>query len=312
MLLVSERRRAEELADERVPTPAELRRRAALDDAARVEHRDPVRDGAREREVVCDDDLRVAAVGPDAADQGADLLGEDGVQVGRRLVVEDELRTDGEGARDRDALPHATRELARVLALRPRELHLLEDARDGVGDLRGGAPAVLAEPQRDVLRHAERREERGALEDHRDPERLLFGRHREPARELDPADRDPPGVGTLEADDLAEEDRLARAALADDREELAGRHDEVDAAEDGVAVVALPEGRELHRDAVAGLRGGRHQPAKLARTIRKSKRRIRMKLHTTAAVVDRAMPSVPPRVRSPNAHGTTDAIMPKT
>ena len=35
-----------------------------------------------------------------------------------------------------------------------------------------------------------------------------------------------------------------------------------------------------------------------------------MKLHTTADVVAVAIPSVPPRVRSPNVHGTTDAIMP--
>src|SRR5439155_545529 len=79
------------------------------------------------------------------------------------------------------------------------------------------------------------------------------------------------------------------------------------------AAVGAPHAAEVERHAPALwlLRSAGHQlTAKLPRTIRKSKTRIRMKLHTTADVVAVAIPSVPPRVRSPNVHGTTDAIMP--
>src|SRR5207247_8851388 len=85
----------------------------------------------------------------------------------------------------------------------------------------------------------------------------------------------------------------------------AGQHD--------VLPVRLPHPGQLDRDAVRALGRHRHQSsAKVTRTIRKSKTRIRMKLHTTAAVVEAAMPSVPPRVRSPKVQGRIEATMPKT
>src|SRR5207249_1144690 len=168
------------------------------------------------------------------ADELADLLGQDRVEIGGRLVVEDQLGVDRQRARDRDALAHPARELARQLVLGALELHVGEDsARDRV-DLRRGVAPALAQPEAHVLGHGEGGEQRRALEDHGDA----------PLR------------------------RLSRPRA--------------------------------------------HQPAaKLPRTIRKSKTRIRMKLHTTAAVVAVAIPSVPPRVRRPKVQGRIEAIMPK-
>src|SRR5579862_9507321 len=168
--------------------------------------------------------------------------------------------------------------------------------------------AVLAQAEAHVLGDRQRREQRGVLEHHRHAERLLPRRHGEVALELDAADDDPPGVRSLEADDLSQQDRLPGAALAEDRDELAGLDVQIDATEDLVIGVSLADARQLDRHAVLR-RIGHH--LSVIRTITKSKTRIRMKLHTTAAVVDDAIPSVPPFVRRPNVQGTIDAIIPK-
>jgi len=134
-----------------------------------------------------DDDLGAAAQPADARDQQTYLLGQDGVQVGGRLVVEDELGVDGERARDRDPLAHAARQLAREELLRAGQLHLLEDAAGDGGDLGRRVAAALAETQPHVLGHGERGEQRGRLEDHGDAEGLVLGREGEVLAQLDPA-----------------------------------------------------------------------------------------------------------------------------
>src|SRR5579875_3131107 len=261
-----------------------------------------------------DEDLRAAPPHPDATDQLADLLGQDGIEVGGGLVVEDQLGVDRQRARDRDALAHAARKLARVLARRVAQLHLLERLARDRRDLGLRVPPALAQPQGHVLRDGERGEEGGALEDHRDAERLLVRRKREVARQRDAAHHDLARVGLLEADDLPEEHGFALPALPEDRQQLAGPDVEIDAAQHGDAVVALGDAAEDHRDAPARPHGrpGHHESPNVRRTMRKSKSRIRMKLHTTAAVVATAMPSAPPRVRKPKVHGTIEATMPKT
>src|SRR6266446_5506366 len=290
----------------------ELGRCDALGDAPLGKHRDAVGDGAGEGQVVGDDDLRGAASAADTGDQLPDLLGEDRIQIRRRLVIEDQLGIDGEGAGDGDPLAHAAGELARKLGFRSGELDLLEDAPGDRGDLGRALVTPFTKAEAHVLGDRERGEQRRTLEHHGDAEGLLLGRHRPVAGELDAAERDPASVGVLETDDLPQQDRLARAALPDDRQQFARLHDEVDAAEDRLPVVDLAQAGELHADAAPLLRRLRHQSrANVIRTMRKSKTRIRMKLQTTAAVVDVAMPSVPPRVRRPKVQGTIEATMPK-
>src|SRR5262249_53610934 len=148
------------------------------------------------------------------------------------------------------------------------QLHLLEDAMGDLRDLRRPLPAVLAEPEGDVLRDRERREECRVLEDHRDAERFLAWRKREVACEIHPADGDASRVGMLETDDRAQQARFPAAALPDDREQLTRGNAEVDVAEDGVLAVALPQADEVDGDAVlALLRGRRHQSANVMRTM---------------------------------------------
>src|SRR2546422_4878692 len=120
------------------------------------------------------------------------------------------------------------------------------------------------------------------------------------------------GLRRRGTDHLPQENRLAPPPAPDYRQQLARLDDEVDATEDRLPVVELAHAGDLHADAAPLLRRLRHQSsAKVMRTMRKSKTRIRMKLHTTAAVVDVAMPSVPPRVRRPKVQGTIEATMPK-
>src|SRR5207244_12115960 len=129
-----------------------------------------------------------------------------------------------------------------------------------------------------------------------------LGRDREVAGELETADRDRAGIGTLEADDLAEQHRLPRAALADDRQQLAGVDRQIDAAEYLAAAIRAPHTAEVERHAPALwlLRSAGHQlTAKLPRTIRKSTTRIRMKRHTTADLAAGAARWVRRRARRP-------------
>src|SRR5262249_20507306 len=265
-----------------------------------------------EGQVVGDDDLGGAASVADAPDQLPDLLGEERIEIRGRLVVEDELGVDRQGAGDGHALAHAAGELARQLGLGARELDLLEDAADGGRDLRRTLAAALAQAEADVLVHGQRAQEGGVLEHHGDAKRLVLVRRRPVAIERDPAHGDLARVGLLETDDLPQQHRLARAALAHDGQQLARRDAEIAAPQDALSVVGLAHAPELHADAAPLLCRLYHQSrAKVMRTMRKSKTRMRMKLQTTAAVVEVAMPSVPPRVRSPKAQGTIEAIMPK-
>src|SRR5205823_12772976 len=122
-----------------------------------------------------------------------------------------------------------------------------EDAvNDRLALVRAVAPR-LPQPQAHVLGDGERGEQGRVLEDHGDADRLLLGRDREIAEELETADRDPAGIGTLEADDLAEQHRLPGAALADDREQLAGVDRQIDAAEYLGAAVGAPHAAEVER-----------------------------------------------------------------
>jgi len=122
-----------------------------------------------------------------------------------------------------------------------------------------GVAAALAQTQAHVLGHRERGEERGGLEDHGDAKGLLLGREGQVLAQLDAAHRDAAGVRPLEADDLAQQHRLPRAALADDGEQLSRRDAEIDAGQHDVLPVRLPYPGQLDRDAVPSVcRRSRH------------------------------------------------------
>ena len=106
--------------------------------------------------------------------------------------------------------------------MRP-ELHELERLRDLEAPLLL-RQAVVLEPEGDVARHVEVREQGVALEDRVDVP--LVGRH---LGDVDAVEHDVPARRTLEAGDHAQRRRLSAAGGPDHREELARRHLQVDA-----------------------------------------------------------------------------------
>ena len=140
-----------------------------LDDLAEVHHGDPVADVADHREVVRDEDVGEAELALQIGEQVDDLRLDRDVERRDRLVADDQLGAQREGAGDADPLSLAARELRReavvVLGVQADELHQLlhlappllavRDAVDGerVADDRADAAARV---QRAV----------GVLEDH--------------------------------------------------------------------------------------------------------------------------------------------------
>ena len=88
-------------------------RRADLLDAALVEHRDAVGDGVRLLLVVGDVDRGDAELALQQLELGAHLDAQLGVEVGQRLVEQQHLGLDHDGAGERDALLLAAGELRR-------------------------------------------------------------------------------------------------------------------------------------------------------------------------------------------------------
>ena len=111
----------------------ELCRGCQLHDAARVHHRDAVREVARAGEVVGDVQERQLVPVLQLVEQGQDLRAAGCVDHRDRLVGDDVVRSEDHGPRDADALPLATRERMRVLLhhLRHgRELDLIQCRED--------------------------------------------------------------------------------------------------------------------------------------------------------------------------------------
>jgi hypothetical protein len=150
----------------------------------------------------------------DLGQVGAHARAQERVDVAPGLVHEHEGRLGRERARQGDALLLAARELVRIALAQSAQ----PDEAERLGDAFAPAPAVDAEA--DVLGHGQVREERIVLEDHADAATL--GRHpgavAGDGRVLEP---DLAGVRVLEAGDQAQQRRLAAAARAEERDDLA-------------------------------------------------------------------------------------------
>ena len=128
---------ADEAGDELRARPlVDVLRRAELLDPAAVHHRDEVGGGHRLGLVVGDVDRGVAVGVVQAADLEAHLLAQIGVEVGQRLVEQQRLRLDDQGAGERDALLLAAGQFARIALGEVGELGGREDAVDLLGDRR--------------------------------------------------------------------------------------------------------------------------------------------------------------------------------
>ena len=199
------------------------RRRADLHDLALAEHGHAVGDGHRLLLVVGDVDRRHAEGGVQALELDAGLEAKLGVEVGERLVEQEEPRLADDGAGEGDALLLAAGELAGAAGEQVVDADLAGGVLHAGGDL-GLRHAVHAEREADVLLERHVRVERVVLEDHRD---VALARRGE--GHVGAVDEHAAGVGDLEAGDDAQRRRLAGAGRAEEGEELAGRDAEVDA-----------------------------------------------------------------------------------
>ena len=181
----------------------------------RREQDDPLPEPHRLAHVVRDEDDGSAGLRPDAGELLVQHVPRDGVERRERLVHEQEVALLGQRAGQGDALPHAARQLVHPLGAGALEPDEREQALGLLASLRAGdAP----QPQRelDVPRSGEPRVERGLLEHQRRPA----------ARHLDGA-----GDGLVQPRDQGQQGRLAAAGRAEQADELARRHGQVDAVE---------------------------------------------------------------------------------
>ena len=93
--------------------------RALLDDAARVHHDDPVGVAGHDAEVVGDEEEGELELGARSVEQLEDLRLRGHVERGGGLVGDEHARTVGQRHREQHPLPHAARELMRVVAGAP-------------------------------------------------------------------------------------------------------------------------------------------------------------------------------------------------
>ncbi len=230
------RRRADELGHE-------ARRRAAVDvvgraellDHAALHHRDVVAQRHRLDLVVRDVDRRHLRLVVQVLDLGAHLDAQLGVEVGERLVEQEQRRVARQRAAHRDALALAAGELAGLAIQQVLDLQHLRDARDRRVALGLGHVAHL-QPEADVLRHVHVRVERVALEHHRDV--AVLGQR---VRDVAAVDVHRALGGFVQPGDDVQERALAAARGADEDEKVAGHDLDVDALENVHVAVAAAD-----------------------------------------------------------------------
>ncbi len=156
-------------------------------------------------------------------DLHARLAAQRGVEVGQRLVEQEDLGLAHDRAADGHALALAARHLARQALQVWPEVEDLGRAVDLLLDHRG---VGLGEPQREahVLGHGHVRVQRVALEHHRQ----VALRRRQP-RDVAAVEVDAAGAERLEPGDQPQQRRLAAAGRPDEHGELAARDRQVDA-----------------------------------------------------------------------------------
>src|SRR5215470_1766424 len=225
--------------------------RPGLDQATRVHHRDLIAHLRNDTEVVGDEDQRQVVRALQVA-QEIQVLGLDGhVEAGRRLVGDENPRLARDGDRADDALPHAARELMRVLAhavLGRRDANRLQEVGRLLPRAAAGRALVDSDWLGDLGDHREQRVQRHhrVLQDHRDPlaadaPHLVLGLLEEIRALEHHLARDDARGRRQHAQEGERQGGLARARLADDAERLPlieGQRDVVHGARDARATRA--------------------------------------------------------------------------
>src|SRR5664279_190531 len=286
---------------------AHRRHRPVGNDATVGEHGDAVAGGGEGFEIVGHHEDGETQCLLQRADEPVEVAGGDGVEAGGRLIEEDDLRVERQGAGERDALDHAAgklgRKFRRVVGIEANHLQL----HDGkIGHQTIGEAKVLAHGKLDVLAHAQRREQRALLEEdaptafHRLPF-AVAGRVRVDAENAD-------GAGFLrhEAEPGAQQHRFAGTGAANDPQNLAGTDIERQAVEH--ALVTEADGEIMDIDDGCGGHGS-HQPIEAKKMAKTPSSTITRKIDlTTDAVVWMPSDSALPWTFSPSE----DATMPMT
>ena len=199
-------------------------------DLAEVHDHHPVGDVPDDVEVVRDEDVGEPELRLQVLEQVQDLRLDRHVERGHRLVADDQLRVDGERARDADPLPLAAGELVReavvVLGVEPDDLEQLLDAALA---LRVAVPMPCTSSGSATMKPTRLR---GLSEAYGSWKTIIMlAPDRPHLRAGEPGDvaavEDDRAGGRLEQPhDAAGERRLAAARLADDAERLALAHGE--------------------------------------------------------------------------------------
>src|SRR5258707_2365412 len=194
---------------------------------AAVPHGQALRRSRGQIRVVRGDDHRRAVLGCQVREQLDDLAAGRRVEVAGRLVGEHDPRLDGKRPRDRDPLLLATRKMCGQVVSTLGEPNLVEQLQ------RAGATAAGRDEFRfDVLDRGQRWDQVELLEDETERAQaqlgeLVVGQ----ADEVVALEPDVAGARPVERAEQLQERRLAGAARAFERDELARRYLQVDAVE---------------------------------------------------------------------------------
>jgi hypothetical protein len=185
---------------------------------------------------------------PPLAQPAAQVLADLRVERAERLVEEQDARLDGERAGERDALALAARELRGIAVGEARQPDQVEQLADAALDLRRRRPLRAlsrVQPVGDVVGHAHVLEQRVVLE--HEPDRALL--HRQEGGVV-AAEQDAAAVRRVEPGDDAQQRRLARARGAEQAEQLARAHVEVEVVQHGGRVEGLRQALDADRGRV--------------------------------------------------------------
>ena len=232
-------RRADETRDEaRARVIVERAGRADLLDKPVAHDDDAIGEGHRLDLVVRDVDGGGAQALVKSLDFRAHLAAQLGVEIGQRLVEQEDARVAHDGAAHRDALALAAGQLPRAALEQFADAQDVGRRRDAALDL---ALCVFAQAQaeRHVLRHGHVGVERIVLEDHGDV--AVFRRD---IVDAFAADADLARCDVFQPGDHAQCGALAAARGADEHDEFVVGYVEVDAAHGLGAVEGLAQGAE--------------------------------------------------------------------
>ena len=213
-------------------------RRPELGEPALEHHRDAVRHHHRLGLVVGHVERGDADPLLQLADEDPHLVAQHRVEVGQRLVEQQQPRLDDQRPGERHPLLLAAGELPRIALQHAAQLDHAQHRVDPLADLRL-ADAAHLQSEREVALDRQVREQRVVLEHHADVAAL-----RRLAGDFLAIEQDPSRIRIFEAGHAAQRGGLAAAARAEQRDELAFGGGEVEVMDRRNAVEGLPEAVE--------------------------------------------------------------------